>query len=100
MITSLGSGGVIGLEYFDRSAAEKEDMVCAKTREKCMSSEPCLGWYRGHRFVCPLCFRDVGANLKWAERRVQGMWMLCAIEEDELTMAKGAERGVRGQGGR
>jgi hypothetical protein len=26
----------------------------------------------------------VGRNLNWEERRVQGMWMLCAIEWDVI----------------
>lgn len=73
MMISSGSGGVIGLGYFERSVAEKDVMVCAKTREKCMSSEPCFGRNRGYKFVSPLCFRGVGENLNWEERRVHGM---------------------------
>lgn len=73
MTTSLRSGEAIGLGNFERSVAEKEETVCAKAREKCISSEPCLGRCRGQRFVCPLCFRDGSVNLNWEERRVQGM---------------------------
>jgi hypothetical protein len=73
MTTSSGSGEVMALGYFERLVVEKEVMVCAKTREKCMSSEPCFGRNRGYRFVCPLCLRVDGENLNWDERRVHGM---------------------------
>jgi hypothetical protein len=42
MMILSGSGGGVGLGDFVRSV--EEEMVCVKMWEKCMSSEPCLGW--------------------------------------------------------